>query len=138
MICSICLLSCSDQVGCKEPCGGDARDQQVEQCLQCESRFHSACMSKWIRSGRGCPNCRFCLSLVLLRQFLPDIPCETTDSLTTLQRDFLCRMAVFLILLKAAADDASTTSSMASSRTSSSASLQSVDSYMDPSEQECQ
>ena len=86
MICSICLLACR---------------QEEERCSQCKSVFHFACMSQWIRFGKGCPNCRFCASLALLRQIIPDIPSETTDALTTMERDVLCRMAAFLLLMKA-------------------------------------
>ena len=69
-------------------------------CHVCQAQFHSTCWNKWMKHGKGCPNCRHCVQHELLINLIPDIPPEVCDSLTSLETYNLCKIAIMLTVFK--------------------------------------
>ena len=69
-------------------------------CSVCHAQFHSTCWNTWMKHGKGCPNCRYCVQNELLNKMIPDIPSEVCDSLTSFETYNLCKIAIMLKIFK--------------------------------------
>lgn len=69
-------------------------------CSLCNTQFHTTCWNTWMKHGKGCPNCRYCVQNELLIKMIPDIPSEICNSLTSLETYNLCKIAIMLKIFK--------------------------------------
>jgi len=69
-------------------------------CSVCNAQFHTTCWNTWMKHGKGCPNCRYCVQNELLIKIIPDIPPEICNSLTSLETYNLCKIAIMLQIFK--------------------------------------
>jgi len=65
-------------------------------CPACNAEFHSTCWNTWMKHGKGCPNCRYCVQNELLLKLIPDIPSEICNSLTSFETYNLCKIVIMI------------------------------------------
>ena len=75
-------------------------DTGTTNCSVCNAKFHSTCLNTWMKHGKGCPNCRYCVQNELLMEMIPDIPSQVCNSLTSFETYNLCKTVIMLKIFK--------------------------------------
>ena len=76
------------------------KNEKITVCHVCKEEFHYERWIKWMKNGKGCPNCRYCAQDELLTKLIPDIPADICNSLTSFEKYNLCKIAIMLELFK--------------------------------------